>query len=147
MTVLSLSTQIQLRRQSQLLSHQLLYRMIGSRQTSFLLFRMSVFLSVPQVFEAVPSGVLRFLGGDGGSLLPLHAGASVPPAPRALRCPLRLLWRRLRGADPRGDVRPGGSSVPVLGAGRGLLPPRHPLPCQPANWRWGTKTASLPLLT
>ncbi len=100
----------------------------------------NIFLSVSQVFEAVPSGVLRLLSGDGGSLLPLHAVASVLPAARALCRTLRLLRRRLRGADPGGDVRPRGSSVPVLGAGRGLLPPRHPLPHQPANRRWETKT-------
>ncbi|XP_074476291.1 uncharacterized protein LOC141758608 isoform X1 [Sebastes fasciatus] len=89
----------------------------------------------PQVSEAVSYGVLHHGGWYGGSLLSLRAAAQLLHAPRALRRPLRLLRRRLRGADPRGDVRRGGSSVPVLGAGRGLLPPRHPLPGQPANRR------------
>lgn len=92
-------------------------------------------LFVSQVSEAVPSGVLHRGGGDGGSLLPLHAAAPLLPAPRALRRPLRLLRRRLRGADPRGDWGRGGSLLPVLSAGRGLLPPRHPLPHQPADRR------------
>lgn len=61
-------------------------------------------LFVSQVFEAAPPGLLRLLGGDGGSLLPLHAITLFVPAPRALCRALRLLRRRLRGSDPSGDV-------------------------------------------
>lgn len=98
-------------------------------------FKVSLNPNPLQVSEAAPRGVLRVFGVDGGSVLPLHAAAALLQAPRALRRPLRLFRRRLRGADSRGDVRRGGRAVPVLCSGRGLLPARHPLPHQPAYRR------------
>lgn len=95
------------------------------------------FLSWFQVSEASSSVLLRGFRGDGGCLLPAGAAASNLRAPRAVRRRLRILRRCLRGADPRSDVGPGGTSVPLLGAGRGLLPACRPLPGQPTNWRWG----------